>query len=264
MSQFKNDLYFKFANKNSKDYNICLISNEDSDTLFGIHKDILEEEGGLGKSPVFYGVNKPNKDISIKIAKINKYGDIDSMTEKEIQEIGRWLFTKDYYQPLEFSNGLILYGMFIEGNSWEIGNYNQGIITLTFRLGSKCAYSKVYKYPISVEGKKKIKIANFSNAEEFIYTDIFFELKDNTSDISITNITTSETISFKGLEQGESIYIYSDTQQMKSMVDDNRNVYLKSNRKSCIKLAYGQNDFEIIANGRVFLNIIYQNEIALY
>lgn len=259
--QFR-DLDFKFDGIKGRDKQLKIVNidNKNSENIFGIDREINEENIGIDE-PLFLGVKKKCPSIPITLMKMNNYGIPKAFKKNELLEICRWLFKEDYRPFISYDNtGIVHYVLFTKGRDFE-NCAREGYINLEMRLSAPYGYSNQLINFYEVRGKKIIDIYNNSNLDQFIYPDIEFELLSSDGNIEIINSTTNQKVIFTNLDDYEHIYVYNDAlRDVVSLKNNDKNIY-KNFNKEWMKLAYGKNRIKIIGNCKI--KFISQIPIAL-
>lgn len=242
-------------------WEVVSVGGSDNNRKFGISASI-ERQDSVGAVPLFIKRNKELPSIDVQLFKCDNMGNGLKITDNDLFELNRILFAKDDIGILE-NNGKIYYGHFIGDSSVWMNSAKQGYITLAYELCSPYCYSPIMLNPVRISESKRIEIFNKSNASEKMYCDIEFELLDNTTSITITNLTTGQVLEINNLEVNEKATIFGDSKEIISKVDNTRNLFKLSNRNfKALELVYGKNMYEIKSNSSK-VKIIYQNELGL-
>lgn len=242
-------------------WEVVSVGNSDNNRKFGVSTSI-EREDSVGAVPLFIKRNKELPSIDIQLFKCDNMGNGLKITDDDLFELNRILFAKDDIGILE-NNGKVYYGHFIGDSSVWMNSAKQGYITLAYELCSPYCYSPIMLNPVRISESKRIEIFNKSNASEKMYCDIEFELLDNTTSITITNLTNGQVLEINNLEVNEKATIFGDSREIISKVDNTRNLFRLSNRNfKALELVYGKNMYEIKSNSAK-MKIIYQNELGL-
>ncbi|MGV2640145.1 hypothetical protein GNF86_01645 [Clostridium perfringens] len=253
--------YFEFDGKKSKDRNLkmVVIDNKSEEDKFGVEQEIIEEDNGTD-TPLFLGIKRKPQSLKISIMKMNKYSRPLPYTDKELDEICRWLFKKEYKPFIPWDNtGMVYYVIFTKGTDF-FNCAKEGYINLEMRLNAPYGYSNLFNNDYRIKGEKVIDIYNGSDIDNFIYPDIEFELRDNSTDLTIKNLSLGETMEFNNLVSNDHIMIYNEgLKDMVSLKDKSRNIFQHSN-KQFIKLQYGLNRIQVKGNCRI--RFLYQYPIG--
>lgn len=231
-----------------------------SERKLGLNTSI-EYEDGIGNVPLFVKRKKDIHTIPIQLSKCDNRGNLLKITDDDICELSRLLYSKDDIGILE-CNGLVYYGHFVGLGSGHYYESGVGYITLNYQLSSPYCYSSVMLDTIHVKNEKYFEIYNKSNASESIFADLEIEMVEGTS-FKILNLTNGEEFSIEDIESNEQFTIYGDSREIVSKNSD-KNMFKLCNRKfKALNLVYGRNMFKIISND-CKVKMIYQNEICLY
>lgn len=242
------------------DYELVSVGSSDNNRMFGLSVSV-EKEDSIGDVPLFTKRKKSLQTIPIILFKCDRLGNPLPITDLELEELSRILFSKDDIGILE-CNGKVMYGHFVsDSTSWRNAS-NQGYIQLKYELSSPYCYSPIMVNPIKVMGNKIIELSNKSTATENIFCDIEFELLSGNY-IEIINMTNGKTFKLEGLTDGEKGVIYGDSNEVVSKIDSTRNLFKLSNRGfGAMSMVYGRNVFKVIGNN-VRVKFIYQCEMCL-
>ena len=254
--------YFEFDGRKSKDKKLkmIIIDNKSEDDKFGVEQEVIEEDNGTD-TPLFLGVKRKPQTLKIAIMKMDKFNNPLSYTDRELEEICRWLFKKEYRPFIPWDNtGMVYYVIFTKGTDF-FNCAKEGYINLEMRLNAPYGYSRLLNNEYTVMGEKTIDIYNRSDIDNFIYPDIEFELKDDNTDLVIKNLSLSnEIMEFNNLTPNDHIMIYNEgLKDMMSLQDKSRNIFQCSNKKF-IKLQYGLNRIQI--KGKCKIKFTYQYPIG--
>lgn len=260
---FKNK-YFTFDGMRSIDKNIAIVSigSNSSNTQFGL-KQSVEKQDGIGDVPLYKGVKRETSQFDITLCKLDKQNNLLKFTEKEKNDICRWLFKKDY-RPFvsEDDRSKVYYVIFTEGDSFFNG-LNEGYINLKMELNAPYAYSPIVDDFWRVTNLKEINIYNNSNIDCEVYPDVEVELLDDTNKVEIYNQMTGSRTILENLQPNEHLYIYGDeVRDIVSMVDKDRNLFPNFINKQWLKLVYGRNKIIIKAKS-ANVRIINQYPLAI-
>lgn len=257
IAQFYNN-YFSFDGIYSRKYGYKLITlDKGFESIFGIDKSINKEKGVNGED-IYYGESNNDVSITIAFAKVDDFDIPLTYSKEELRFISNWLFNKKGYLPFE-CDGLIYYVKFKKGTRWD-NSASKGYITLEMDILNGIAYEPIKEAEKRVINKDYLYIYNDSTATDKLYPDYYFTLNIGTN-FSITNETTGQVISFKGLSTGEKIAIDNNIKDMRSELNINKNIYKLSN-KQWLYLSNGLNVLRIDCMDCDF-KIRYQNKICL-
>lgn len=230
---------------------LCNIGNSKEERAMGVVQtvDVEETEGDV---PIFKKLKKSVQSFELNLVKLSKDYTPLPISEDDMFEINRWLFSVNENKPLMVDNkDIIYYGVFTSGSSWQNGA-GEGYLTLTFQMASPYGYSTVQNSDCRVAGEKTITLTSKHNAQRFNEIDIEFILDEGQTGLAIENLTTGQKIMFKNLDDTcNHVYMYNEG--MKHVVSRNNpsvNMIPKFN-KQFIHLAYGSNTIKIYGYGRV-------------
>lgn len=263
---------------------LVIVSTEGGilERMVGIEADINEEDNG-GFAPSFLGVNKSCPSFSIQIACINKRTmRAEMLTPDEMFYLNKYLF-KDYYRPFKVygmnfndnnSNEQILswsdviyYVIFTSLKQYNVSN-GRGYFEATIRLDSPCAYSpQVEVYQESEGDCLSFYIDAKFNVGDYIYPDIQFKLFYGSGDVTITNFTTNQRMTFHNVPKNNVIYCYNEGYKyVQNQTDSSAySMGMLDPNSEWIALVDGRNVIEVYVSGTNGLeaNFIYQNKIAI-
>lgn len=255
--------YFTFDGVRSIDKNIAIVTigSSSSNTQFGL-KQSTDRQDEIGDIPLYKGIKRDISSIDITLCKLDKQNNLLTFTEKEKDDICRWLFKKDYRPFIsEDDRNKVYYVIFTEGDSFFNG-LNEGYINLKMELNAPYAYSSIVNDFWRVTNFKEVNIYNNSNIDCDLYPDIEIELLGDTDKVEIFNQMNGSRIMLENLQANEHLYIYGDeVRDIVSMVDNNRNLF-PSLKKKWLKLGYGRNKIIIKAKS-ANIRIINQYHLAI-
>lgn len=233
---------------------------ESTPNLFAINRT-MNTEDGVATSLFNNFTNKPST-LSFDLIKVDKNRNALSFTRSEIFDLQRRLFSKVEVGVLQVKNknNLLLYGAFV-GEPKESFLGGVQYMSLDFQSISPYCYSSVLINNYKINNEKIIEIYNESIARNKIIPDIEIDMWDG-SDIELINLSTGEKMNIKGMEEFEKVYIYGETSEFISKVDNDRNIFNLSSKKA-MSLAYGKNSIKITAR-KASVKFIYQYELLLY
>lgn len=240
---------------------LCDVGNTNRSRSFGA-KQILETEEGVNDTPIFKKLKKSVQSFDIQLVKLSKNRMPLPITEDELFEINRWLFSPSEYKPLIVDKqDIVYYGVFTEGNSWQ-NESDEGYLTLKFQMDSPYGYSTIQNSDCRVKGEKTIILTSKHNAQKYNEVDIEFLLDEGQTQLIIENLTTGQRMEFDNLDDScRHVYVYNEgIKHVISKTNPNVNMLPKFNRVF-IRLAYGSNNIKIYGSGRV--RFISQAKILL-
>ena len=149
-----------FNGVNSTRYNLYLCNVDNGlDRQLGTGRSFSMEDGNL------ISVDDDNPTFDIQLVKLNKHGDPSPITDTELFEIKRWLYSPKDFKPLMIDRQpTVYYGMFVGGQIWQ-NECNQGYLTLQFQLNSGHAYTTQQNSVYRVNGTKTINLRSKHNYE---------------------------------------------------------------------------------------------------
>lgn len=255
-----NSTDFIFDNKQSKDFNIMLVSMESTRTgIFGIQQSVEEEQIGSRDIPYFYGTKLSTPTFNLTFAIADKYYRPLPFTEQEREKVVRWLCKREYKPFISYDNlGIVYYMIFTQIDRSSFVN-DTGYLTLQCKLNAPYGFTNLMNNPITnYNNTKQFTIENKSNVVDEIRPIIEIELLETTQNIKIRNLTLGQEMSFTNLDTREKLIIYNDLCSIKSSTGKYR--FNNFNRK-WITLGYGVNYIEI--EGKCKVNFVYSCPISL-
>ena len=254
----------------------------EQERMIGLDRSIDEDDSG-GFAPSFLGVKNSCPTFTMQVACLSKStGEALSLTPDEMFYLNKYLF-KDYYQELRIyganygSNDineqelswtdLIYYVICTRATQHNI-NDGKGYLELEFRLDSPCAYSPQIKTYKESEGDcLSFYIDARFNVGEYIYPDIQFKLFYGSGDVTITNFTTNQRMTFHNVPKGNVIYCYNEGYKyVQNQTDSSAySMGMLDPNSEWIALVDGGNVIEVYVSGTNGLEatIIHQNKIAI-
>lgn len=262
MGYFK-DMGFTFNGRRSSDYGLCIVSiggNSTQTSPFGVERTV-EEEQTNSYIPNYKGVKYTTPTLDISLTKVRN-GNPTPFNSQELFDINQWLMGSNEYLPFvsDDNKDVIYYVMFTKGSKYENG-LREGYLNLTMKLNCGSAFSTISHHQYRVQESKVVEIYNKSNVDKYIYPDIEFQLLGDSQNITITNLTLGEEMSFTNLPKESHIMCYNDG--LKSLVcmnDKEYNVRPQFNKK-WLRLMYGKNLIRIDSECKIDISL--QNRIAL-
>ena len=257
MGQFNND-YFSFDGIYSRKYGYKIITlDSENESNFGLDRSINKEMGVNGYN-IFYGVESNDVTLPVSFCKVDEYNNPLSYTKEELRFISKWLFSKK--EPLPFEcDGLIYNVIFTKSTRWN-NLANKGYITAEMELIDSVAYEPIKTIEKRITGEGYIYLYNDSTATDIIYPNYEFKLIQG-NQITITNETTGQIISFNEMKINEKILVDNNIKDMRSESDYKKNIYKLSN-KQWLYLENGRNVIKINCTEGDF-KLSYQNIMCL-
>ena len=236
-----------FNGINSSRYGLYLCStNDEKERDYGITRSI-EKENGVVKNIV-----STEKVINLQLVKLDSYNNPLPISEDELFEINRWLFSPQDYKPLIVDqNQIVYYGMFVKGSIWQ-NEAQQGYLTLEFELNTGHCYSVLQNSDFRVNGTRNITLNSKNNYSQYNEIDIEIKLADGQNSITIENLTTGQKMVLKNLPNNcQHIYVYNEGVKHISNVNNKSQNLRPYFNKEFIHLAYGVNNIKITGVGKV-------------
>ena len=236
-----------FNGINSSRYGLYLCSTENTrERDYGVDRSI-EKENGVIKS-----ISTTEKVINLQLVKLDKYNNPLPISEDELFEINRWLFSPQTYKPLIVDQKqIVYYGMFVKGLVWQ-NEAEQGYLTLEFELNGSHGYSVLQNSDFRVNGTRHITLNSKHNYNQYNEVDIEIKLANNQNNITIENLTTGQTMTLTNLPQDcRHIYIYNEGVKHISNVNNKTQNLRPYFNKEFIHLSYGVNNIKITGVGKV-------------
>lgn len=262
-----------FNGVNSTRYNLylCNVGNG-LDRQLGTGRSFSMEDGNL------ISVDDDNPTFDIQLVKLNKHGDPSPITDTELFEIKRWLYSPKDFKPLMIDRQpTVYYGMFVGGQIWQ-NECNQGYLTLQFQLNSGHAYTtqqnSVYRIGNSKDSDEskeiEIKLRSKHNYETYNEVDIEIEFIGKCRKVTIENFSTGQKMELdlnkEPNETKETKYIRIYNANMKQIIDlENYKVLLrKCFLGDFIHLVNGDNRIKItVEKGQVLVKFISQGKVII-
>lgn len=235
-----------FNGVNSTRYNLylCNVGNG-LDRQLGTGRSFSMEDGNL------ISVDDDNPTFDIQLVKLNKHGDPSPITDTELFEIKRWLYSPKDFKPLMIDRQpTVYYGMFVGGQIWQ-NECNQGYLTLQFRLNSGHAYTTQQNSVYRVNGTKTINLRSKHNYELYNKIDIEIELTSGNS-FTIENLSSGQKMTLTNIPSDtKHIRIYNEDMEQIIDLDNPTKLIRGCFNKVFIHLVNGDNEIKITGNGIV-------------
>lgn len=230
-------------------YGLVTVKVTDNDTSrrFGIERSI-EVDDSVGDTPIFIKGKGVRKSFTIELCKIKPNGDIGSVGDNELKDLGRLFFKNDVVM-LEHK-GLFYYGVFTNGST-SFDRANKGWITLNFEMVVPYPYSRIYMDNNIVRGGKDIVLFNKSSLKDNIYLDINI-IKTGGSAIKIENLTTGDYMIFNNVDIDENIQVLGEgCLEINSITNVDKNVFNNTEFNKFINLKYGKNVIRVTGECKI-------------
>lgn len=235
-----------FNGVNSTRYNLylCNVGNG-LDRQLGTGRSFSMEDGNL------ISVDDDNPTFDIQLVKLNKHGDPSPITDTELFEIKRWLYSPKDFKPLMIDRQpTVYYGMFVGGQIWQ-NECNQGYLTLQFQLNSGHAYTTQQNSVYRVNGTKTINLRSKHNYELYNKIDIEIELTSGNS-FTIENLSSGQKMTLTNIPSDtKHIRIYNEDMEQIIDLDNPTKLIRGCFNKVFIHLVNGDNEIKITGNGVV-------------
>lgn len=255
MKQFRDD-YFTFNGVNSKDldWRIVQVGNASFEAKFGAEYKIETSDGVDGRKNFISAISEP-QDIPFTICKMSKSGNPLPVSREETQFLIDWLkvdspkiFTIDDWDYK---------GTFAKSGTQVRKQGEYCYIDLTFSMlegwANRHEVSSGIKivnntYNIELESKSTINKNNIPLVMRV-------ELIGNTSDITITNLSTSVKFAMNGMTDALDKYFeindFEGNEFISNLQDDSRNLAkLLQKPRDFIYLRKGKNRIKVECNGK--------------
>lgn len=247
---------------NSERFGLYLCSvGDNGQSSFGYQQSVESQENEKDM-PVFKKLKRTLPTIQFQLVKMDKKCRPLPITDEDMFQINRWLFSTDTCKPLMIDHkDIVYYGVFIEGALWK-NSGKQGYLTLKFQMSSPYGYSVLKNSDFRVNGSKTVVLSSKHNACKYNEIDIEFVLDDGQSSLVIENLTTGQRMEFNNLDAScKHVYVYNEGMKHAiSKTNPSVNMAQKFNREF-IHLSYGDNQIKITGTGRV--RFISQAKILL-
>lgn len=247
-----NGLTITFNGINSSRFGLYLCTTESKkDRTIGVQQSV-ETESSEHDVQIFKRLKKTTPTVQLQLVKMDRHANPLPISEDDMFEINRWLFSHEQYKPLIIDHkDVVYYGVFVKGSANQ-NEAREGYLTLNFQLSAPYGYSVVQNSDVRVNGDKTVILKSKHNACLYNEVDIEFKLNDGETSITIENQTTGQVMTFKNLDHTcRHVYVYNDG--MKHAISKtNPEVNLRNRfNRVFIRLAYGKNVIRIQGNGQV-------------
>ena len=259
MFDFNNGGYITFNGISSKKYNLKLmtrkISSDSLDTISGIDREVVEEDG-IGHTSQFLEIKPKKENITFELVKATKNNVAESFTEKQLREIKRWLYTEEGYRPLKV-NGYTYDVIFVDLEQSLVNAKGQGSLVLTVTTADGLKHSN--KCIVDIVNKN-----NDTSRREYFYTNFTVgtsvttelqvtQLDKNKGDIILSSKTNPSKIIIKDLNYLETARVING--EIYSIQDDSHNLFTNTivNSADCFHVNYGYNEVELEGLAKVQL-----------
>lgn len=212
----------------------------------------VETESTEGDVPIFRKLKRTLPTIELQLVKMSRKGKPIPITENDMFQINRWLFSVEENKPLMIDHkDVVYYGVFTDGSAWQ-NSLKMGYLTLKFQMASPYGYSVLKNSDFRVNGSKTVVLSSKHNACKYNEIDIEFMLDDGQSSLIIENQTTGQRMEFNNLDAScKHVYVYNEgMKHVVSKTNPSVNMAQKFNREF-IHLSYGDNQIKITGTGRV-------------
>lgn len=229
---------------------LCTVGDS-KERAFGLRQTV-ETESTEGDVPIFKKLKRTLPTIELQLVKMTKDYTPLPITEDDMFQINRWLFSTSENKPLMVDHrDIIYYGVFIEGSSWQNG-CNEGYLTLKFQMASPYGYSVLRNSDFRVKGSKTAILHSKHNVGKYNEIDVEFILDEGQTSLIIENQTTGQRMEFTNLDEScRHVYVYNEgVKHAVSKTNPSVNMIPKFNR-GFIHLTYGDNLIKITGSGRV-------------
>lgn len=211
-------LDFEFADKRLSDFGCitCIINQNSSASEFDIGCDITFNTIKNSQSSIHYQTSTSYDNIFSKPFEImknpcNKNSEDEMyMTTDEISSLMRWLNRREYrkFKPLSHdgTSDVYYYGSF-NVKQIMIGDKTIGL-SLIFTANAPYGFGERVKleYDITSPGEH-FYIHGDGDEMGVLYPNVSITCKQNTEELTITNLTTGNIVSIRNCLEGETIYI---------------------------------------------------------
>jgi hypothetical protein len=201
---------FYFDNIRSTDKKVCIVDVNDNSILKQIGNTFsisMEKDTAFRGNPLYRETEITTENIVLQLCRT----DGKTWTNNNIREITEWLFQDTFkkFIPNDIENQgytLFYYVKAIEYKKFLNPNM-EGYIEITFQPYDAYIYATP-TYSLSVSGGSTTSISNISNVNKIYYPKIrVINLGNKENVITINNLTTGNTLSIKGIEQGKDVTI---------------------------------------------------------
>lgn len=253
--QFKGTT-ISFNGVNSTKYGLYLCNvGQGLDRQMGVNRSFTMENGNL------ISVTDDSPTFDIQLIKLDKHSDPAPITDADLFEIKRWLYSPKDFKPLIIDRQpVVYYGMFVQGQIWQ-NECSQGYLTLQFKLDSGHAYTTRQSSVYRVNGTKEITLHSKHNYEVFNKIDIVIEIISGNSFI-IENKSSGQVMELKNIpSECKNIRIYNEGMEQIVDLDDPTRLLRSCFNKVFIHLVNGDN--EVVIKGNGIVQFISQGKIII-
>ena len=261
MAQIIDYMDFIFDGVPSTFNDVYIISTDSWNTerIFGL-KSSIETEDGIGDMKLFNRRKNDSYSFDVEIAKLDDWNTPKSVSEKEYDDIIRWLMTDE---PKVFQvKGIVHFGTFISATEFH-NTKRQGIIKLQFESIYPYAFSSIISTQLKINQNKTFKLENKSNINnKKVYLDIDIKKTSSSGSVTIKNKRINKYFTINNLELNEEIQIKGDgCFEILSLTNADKNLFNDVEYDSFPYLVYGTNEMEVIGDCKI--QIKYQMPMAL-
>ena len=237
---------FKFDDRESSEFGVSIVRTKSGliNTPYTSSKKILESQPKSVVTPYFLGVTHDPLSFSVTIS----CDEQEVMDDTKLGEIADWLFQDEYKPFISNDNDSKIYYCIATNKIDFITNgVGDGYFTVNFRCRDAFAWT-ILNEDIhdlsSVIGSTPLEITNLSNVGVPYYFPIIeFVLQDTETDFSIENTSDGgRTMTFTGLDVGESLYIDC---QRKQIISNTSNYRYDEWNKIWFRLVKGVNNLNV-------------------
>jgi phage-related protein len=242
----KESLYFTYDGINSMDYGIMNVSidNNPYSEPFLANRVIKEFVVKGKRNPYHSYIQVDPLSFTLNFAFSNGWDDTT------LSQVKQWLYV-DYYKPLIFSESpdRVYYAMVVDAPIITHNGINEGYVTLNFRCNSPFAYSPEIMtdwYDFSLSNTNNLIL---ENAGDVVISPEIYITKVGNGDLTINNFNANISMQFTNLLDKEELYVNCDKMYIETSIP---NFYrYDSLNDTYLKLAYGQNNIQIIGNCKI-------------
>lgn len=207
----RDSMYFIYNNIKSEDmnlWNVNINSGLLEEQLLG-NRIILETTIRGKNSPYFKEIQWEPLTIPVT------FSFKDSFSNDDLAKL-MYIFTPEYYKPLQFSNDLnkIYYAIPIDANTLTHNAVQNGFLTLNFRCKYPWAMSSIYERIYDCTSAEETNIKFTNNGYMKLLPQLYIEVADDNiaGNVSIFNLSNAnKEFAFTNLNPGETVFIDNDT-----------------------------------------------------
>jgi phage-related protein len=241
--------YFEFRGKNSKDFNLQIVTLEDTfEETFGFKKEIQSEQNGNGKIITHKMNIKAGEIRELRLAFADENDITTKATFDERNPIVKWLQTTSTFFPIYFDEqpNHCYYINVVEALRWD--NFSEkGYLTLKIVFLYDFMFTRPYwKILNAVSGTTNFTVFNESNLD-IVPLSPYMTISPRSTTITINNLSTNQSVTFSNLDPTKKLLleIDNDLQQYNGFYQD---IGYNTFNYEFLKLKRGMNQLQIVGN----------------